>query len=291
MTERWACRLVNQPRGTQRYRPTQREDEDRLTQAIIELAKQYGRYGYRRITALLQHAGWRVGKDRVERIWRREGLKVPQKQKPRGRLWLNDGSCVRLRPEHVNHVWSYDFISARTHDGRSVRLLNLIDEYTRECLLIRAERRWSSAKVIEALADVMVRKGIPSHIRSDNGPEFVAVDLRKWLAATGAETLYIEPGSPWENGYCESFNSKLRDEFLNGELFYSIKELRVLVERWRVHFNTVRPHSSLGYRPPVPEAWLANQKGCGEVENAARIPLLHTPDDGGYLNSEITALH
>ena len=172
-----------------------------------------------------------------------------------------------------------------------MRLLNLIDEYTRECLLIRAERRWSSAKVIEALADVMVRKGIPEHIRSDNGPEFVAVDLRKWLTATGARTLYIAPGSPWENGYCESFNSKLRDEFLNGEIFYSIKELRVLVERWRVHFNTLRPHSSLGYRPPAPEAWLANQKGHGEVENAARVPLLHTPDDGGYLNSEITALH
>ena len=166
MTERWARRLVNQPRGTQPYRPTQREDKDQLTQAIIELAKQYGRYGYRQITALLQHGGWRVGKGRVERIWRREGLKVPQKQKPRGRLWLNDGSCLRLRPEHVNHVWSYDFISTRTHDGRSVRVLNLIDEYTRECLLIRAERRWSSANVIEALADVMVRKGIPEHIRS-----------------------------------------------------------------------------------------------------------------------------
>ena len=235
MTERWACQLVNQPRGTQRYRPTQREDEDRLTQAIIELAKQYGQYGYRRITVLLQHYGWRVGKDRVERIWRREGLKVPQKQKPR----------VRLRPAYANHVWSYDFISRRTHNGRSVRLLNLIDEYTRECQLIRAERRWSSGKVIEALADMMVRKGIPEHIRSDNGPEFVAVGLRKCFDATGARTLYIEPGSPWENGYCESFNSKLRDESLNGEILYSIKELCVLMERWRVHLNTRRFHSSL----------------------------------------------
>jgi putative transposase len=255
------------------------------------LASQYGRYGYRRITALLQRSGWQVGKDRVERIWRREGLKVPKKQKPRGRLWLNDGSCVRLRPMHPNHVWSYDFVSARTHDGRSVRILNLIDEYTRECLMVGAERRWSSAKVIGALADVMVWKGVPEHIRSDNGPEFVAKDLRKWLADTGAKTLYIEPGSPWENGYCESFNSKLRDEFLNGELFYSMKELRVLAERWRVHFNTVRPHSSLGYKPPAPEAQLtSNSKGHGEVETASRFPLLHTPD-GGYLNSEINALH
>jgi transposase InsO family protein len=282
---------LGQPRGTQRYRPAQREDEDALTQAIIQLASEYGRYGYRRITALLKRAGWQVGKDRVERIWRREGLKVPKKQKPRGRLWLNDGSCVRLRPAHENHVWSYDFMSARTHDGRSVRILNLIDEYTRESLLIRAERRWSSAKVIGALADVMVMKGVPEHIRSDNGPEFVAKDLRKWLADTGAKTLYIEPGSPWENGYCESFNSKLRDEFLNGEIFYSIKELRVLAERWRIHYNTVRPHSALGYKPPAPEAWMTtNHKGYGEVETAARLPLLHTPD-GGYLNSKINALH
>jgi putative transposase len=186
---------------------------------------------------------------------------------------------MRLRPQHVNHVWSYDFVSAKTHDGRTARMLNLIDEHTRECLLIRAERRWSSAKVIEALADVMVLKGVPEHLRSDNGPEFVAKDLRKWLANTGAQTLYIEPGSPWENGYCESFNSKLRDEFLNGEIFYSMKELRVLAERWRVHYNTVRPHSSLGYRSPAPEAWQTEiNTGHGEVETATRFPLLHTPD-------------
>src|ERR1700734_2940726 len=244
MSERRACQLVNQPRATQRYQPTQREDEDRLSQAIIQLASQYGRYGYRRITALLKRAGWQVGKDRVERIWRREGLKVPQKQKARGRLWLNDGSCVRLRPDRRNHVWSYDFVSARTHDGRTVRMLNLIDEHTRESLLVRAERRWSSARVIEALADVMVWKGVPEHIRSDNGPEFVARDLRKWLAGTGAKTLYIEPGSPWENGYCESFNSKLREELLNREIFYSIKEIRVLAERWRIYYNNEPPPPS-----------------------------------------------
>ncbi len=187
---------MNQPRGTQRYVPAPREDEDRLTQAIVALASKYGRYGYRRITALLRCDGWHVGKDRVERIWRREGLKIPQKQKPRGRLWLNDGSCIRLRPMHTNHVWSYDFVSAKTYDGRTVRMLNLIDEHTRECLMVRCERRWSSAKVIEALADVMVMKGVPEHLRSDNGPEFVAHDLRQWLANTGAKTSYIEPGSP-----------------------------------------------------------------------------------------------
>lgn len=286
VSERHACHLLGQPRGTQRYRPTQREDEDRLTQAVVALANQYGRYGYRRITALLVRAGWKVGKDRVERIWRREGLKVPKRQKPRGRLWLNDGSCVR----HAAHVWSYDFVSARTHDGRSVRILNLIDESTRECLLIRAERRWSSAKVIGALADVMVMKGVPEHLRSDNGPEFVAKDLRKWLADAGAKTLYIEPGSPWENGYCESFNSKLRDEFLNGELFYSMKELRVLAERWRVHYNTVRPHSSLGYRPPAPEAWLTSTS-WQHGEPVASLPAPHAAIPCIDLNSEVAALH
>jgi putative transposase len=168
MSERRACQLVNQPRGTQRYQPTQREDEDALTRAIIELASQYGRYGYRRITVFLQRAGWRVGKDRVERIWRREGLKVPQKQKPRGRLWFNDGSCVRLRPERANHVWAYDFVSTFTQDGRTVRMLNLIDEFTRECLAIRPRRRLNSQNVIEVLADAMIEHGIPEHIRSDN---------------------------------------------------------------------------------------------------------------------------
>jgi transposase InsO family protein len=203
------------------------------------LASQYGRYGYRRITALLQRAGWQVGKDRVERICRHERLKVPQKQIARGRLWLNDGSCVRQRRERKNHVWSYDFVSTKTHDRRTVRILNLIDEHTRDCLLIRCDRSWPSAKVIFALAEVMVMKSVPERLRSDNGPEFVAKDLRKWLAATGAKTLYIEPGSPWGNGYCESFNSMLRDEFLNGEIFFSMKELRVLGERWRIHYNVV----------------------------------------------------
>jgi len=284
---------VNQPRGTQRYQPIQRDDEDLLTRAILELASQYGRYGYRRITALLQRAGWHVGKDRVERIWRREGLKVPPKQKPRGRLWLNDGSCVRLRPLHANHVWSYDFVSTKTYDGRTARMLNLIDDSTGECLLNRPERRWSSAKVIEVLADVMVRKGVPEPIRSDHGPEFVARDLRNWLADTGAKTLYIAPGSPWENGYCESFNSKLRNDFLNGEIFYSMKELRVLAERWRIHYNTVRPHSSLGYRPPAPQACQpTNNQRHGEVESTNRFPLPHTPDCGGNgVTIQTAALH
>ena len=231
-----------------------RSDEDALTRDIITLASEYGRYGYRRITALLQARGWPVGKDRVQRIWRREGLKVPQKQKPRGRLWLNDGSCIRLRPERANQVWSYDFVSGKTHDGRTLRMLTLIDEYTRESLAIRVARRLGRYEVIEALADVMLYRGVPEHIRSDNGPEFVAKELRSWLAKVGTGTLYIEPGSPWENGFCESFNGKLRDECLNGEIFYSLKEAQIVIEKWRVLYNTLRPHSALGYRPPAPVA-------------------------------------
>jgi putative transposase len=254
VSERQACRVLNQWRETQRYLPMHRTDEDALTQNIIALASEYGRYGYRRITALLQASGWQVSKDRVQRIWRREGLKVPAKQRARGRLWLNDGSCVRLRPERANHVWSYDFVSAMTHDGRTLRMLTLIDEYTRECLAIRVARRLGRYEVIEALADVMLFGGIPENIRSDNGPEFVAKELRRWLAKLGTGALYIEPGSPWENGYCESFNGKLRDECLNGEIFYSLKEAQIVIERWRVLYNTLRPHSALGYRPPAPAA-------------------------------------
>lgn len=218
----------------------------------MTLASEYGRYGYRRIAKLLKDAGWNVGTDRVQRIWRREGLKVPRKHKPRRRLWLNDGSCIRLRPERRNHVWSYDFVEAQTHDGRKLRLLTLIDEFTRECLAIRVARRINSFGVIETMADIMLVRGVPDHIRSDNGPEMTAKVVRNWLAQVGTKTLYIEPGSPWENGYCESFNGKLRDELLNGEIFYSLKEAQIVIEQWRNHYNTVRPHSSLGYRPPAP---------------------------------------
>jgi len=248
---------VGQPRTTQRYQPILRQDEDALTQAIVSLAGQYGRYGYRRVTALLQEQGWTVSRDRVQRIWRREGLKVPKKQKPRGRLWLNDGSCIRLRPERPNHVWSYDFVTAHTHDGRQIRMLTLIDEFSRECLAIQVARRQNGVSVIETLSDAMLTHGIPEHIRSDNGPEMTAKIVRGWLKAVGANTLYIEPGSPWENGYNESFNGKLRDECLNQEIFYSLKEAQVIIGQWRNHYNTKRPHSSLGYRPPAPQTYSA----------------------------------
>lgn len=232
-----------------------------MTADIVALATKYGRYGYRRVTALLRRDGWRVNAKRVQRIWRREGLKVPKRQPKRGRLWLNDGSILRLRPNWPNHVWAYDFVAARTHDGRPIRMLTVIDEFTRECLAIVVARGLKSDDVLQALADLFVERGPPDHIRSDNGSEFTAIAVRDWLGRIGVGTLYIEPGSPWENGYNESFNSKLRDELLNGEIFYSLKEAEVLIERWRRHYNTVRPHSSLQYRPPAPETILPRPVG------------------------------
>jgi transposase InsO family protein len=254
--ERFACRVLDQHRSTQRKALKIADDEAALTSSITELALQYGRYGYRRITALLRARGWRCNHKRVERIWRREGLKVPARQPKRGRLWLHDGSCVRLRPERANHVWAYDFVQDRTRDGRKLRMLNVVDEFTRECLAIRVGRKLKAADVIDVLADLFILRGIPGHIRSDNGPEFVAKAVRAWIGAVGAKAAFIEPGSPWENGYVESFNGKLRDELLNAEVFHTLAEAKILIERWRRHYNTKRPHSALGYRPPAPEVVL-----------------------------------
>jgi putative transposase len=248
------CRALGQHRSTQRKMPCGADDEQALTEDIVALAKQYGLYGYRRVTALLHAAGWSVNHKRVERIWRREGLKVPQKQPKRGRLWLNDGSCIRLRPEYLRHVWAYDFVEARTRDGRKFRILTVIDEASRECLALVVARQLRHEDVLAALAELFIDRGPPAHIRSDNGSEFIATAVQKWLGQVGVKTLYIAPGSLWENGYNESFNGSLRDELLNGEIFYSLAEARVLIEAWRRHYNTVRPHSSLGYRPPAPEA-------------------------------------
>jgi len=223
---------------------------------MTELATQYWRYGCRRITAMLHNEGWKINHKRVERLWRQEGLKVPQRQPKRRRLWLNDGSCVRLRPLYRNHVWSYDFVQTRTHDSRSFRMLTIIDEYTRECLAIDIGRKLTKEDVLYCLTSLFVCRGIPEHIRSDNGSEFTAKAVRSWLQRLGIKTLYIEPGSPWENGYIESFNGKLRDELLNGEIFDTLFEAKVIVERWRREYNYIRPHSSLGYKPPAPEAVL-----------------------------------
>jgi putative transposase len=254
VSERRACRVLDQARSTQRHPVAVADDEAPLTEHIAELASAYGRYGYRRVTALLRADGWRVNHKRVERIWRQEGLKVPQRQPKRSRLWLSDGSCVRRRAQYPGHVWSYDFVLDRTHDGRPLRMLTVVDEYTRECLAIEVARGLRANDVLDQLADLFVRRGTPAYLRSDNGSEFTARKVRQWLACVGVEMLYIEPGSPWENGYVESFNGKLRDELLNREIFFTLKEAQVLIEAWRHEYNQRRPHSALGYRPPAPEA-------------------------------------
>jgi len=249
--------VLGQHRSTQRRNPKGPDDEERLTADLVELARQYGRYGYRKIAELLRTtAGWVVNDKRVERIWRREGLKVPAKQPKRSRLWLADGSCLRLRAERPNHVWSYDFVEDRTHEGRKYRMLNIIDEFTHECLAIRIDRKLKSVDVIDVLSDLFILRGVPERLRSDNGPEFVAKAVQDWIAAVRAKAAYIAPGSPWENGFIESFNARLRDELLDGEIFYSLAEARIVVESWRRHYNAKRPHASLGYKPPAPEVFI-----------------------------------
>jgi len=255
VSQRRACRVVGQARSSHRKKPKVAPDEEALVDRMTELACTYGRYGYRRITALLREEGWGVNHKRIERLWRREGLKVPQKQPKRKRLWLNDGSCVRLRPEHRDHVWSYDFVVDRTHNGRAFRMLTIMDEYTRECLAIKVARKLNSMDVLDCLSNLFILRGTPGYIRSDNGSEFTSQVVRAWLARLDVGTLFIEPGSPWENGYIESFNGKFRDELLNGEIFETLREAKVLIEMWRREYNHHRPHSALGYKPPAPETF------------------------------------
>jgi len=254
VSERRACRALKVNRNSYRYEAIKLADEDEIRQEIIEKACNYGRVGYRKVTGILRNSGIKINHKRVERIWREEGLKLPQKQPKKKRLWLNDGSCVRLRPERPNHVWSYDFIEDKTYEGRKIRILNIMDEYSRVCLESKPRRSWSGKAVIEVLADLMIVKGCPEYLRSDNGAEFTAKAIRKWLTGVGVISSYIEPGSPWENGYIESFNARMRDELLNGEIFGSMYEAEVLIRRWVKYYNEERPHSSLGYKPPAPQS-------------------------------------
>lgn len=256
VSERRACKAIDQSRSTQRYRVVEIKDKIKIRNRVIDLAKEYGRYGYKRITILMNQEGFRVNKKQVYRIWREEGLRVPSKQPKKSRLWLNDGSCVRLRALYKNHVWSYDFVSDQTKDGRKIKILNIIDEYTRECLISFVARRIRSTDIIFILADLFLKHGLPKHIRSDNGSEFIAKELVKWFKTLNLQPLFIEPGSPWENGYIESFYARMRDELLNGEIFYTLLEAKTVIEMWVKHYNIKRPHSSLKYKPPKPEVFM-----------------------------------
>jgi transposase InsO family protein len=264
VSERRACQALGQPRSTQRYEPVEDEEERRLTARMLELVAQHPRYGYRFITVLLRREGWQVNRKRVWRLWQQEGLQVPKKQGKKRRLGTADGGCVRRRAEHKNHVWAWDFVFDRTANGRTLKWLSVIDEYTRECLALEVNRRMTSDDVLDVLRDLFVARGVPQHIRSDNGPEFIALAIRRFLASAGVETLYIEPGSPWQNGYAESFNSRLRDELLNAEVFENVAEAQSLGAQWRNAYNHHRPHSSLGYQTPTEYA-----AGCAASAPAA----------------------
>ncbi len=250
VSQRRACKTLQQPRATQRYRPKRPERDRPLVKRMLELVRRHPRYGYRRIAALLRQEGWNVNRKRVYRLWRQEGLKVPHKQHKRRRLGTSANGIVRRRAEHPDHVWCYDFVKDQTADGRPLKFLAVEDEFTRECLAIEAARSITAADVMRTLARLFAQRAAPRCLRSDNGPEFIAQAIQNGLKLSGVKTLYIEPGAPWENGYAESFHGKLRDELLNGEVFASVKEAQMLAEQYRVEYNERRPHSALDYLPP-----------------------------------------
>jgi len=223
-----------------------------LTQRMAALSRQNPRYGYRRVWALLRREGWEVNKKRIHRLWREQGLKVPKKQHKRRRLVDNGENDVsRRRAEYPGHVWSYDFAMDATEDGRRLKVMPIVDEYSRYCLALEVERSITAREVVETLDRLFTERGAPSFIRSDNGPEFIAKTLKRWLMASGVETLYIEPGAPWENACSETFISRLRDELLDREVFANLKEAKVLAEDYRDHYNQHRPHGALGYLTPA----------------------------------------
>jgi len=251
LSERRACRTLQQPRTTQRYKPKNPDKDKALVAAMRRLAGGHPRYGYRLITGKLRQEGWYVNKKRVQRLWRKEGLQVPYRRRIKKSRGSSENSCSVKKAEYINHVWTYDFIEDRTEDGRILKFLTVLDEWTRESAAIEVGRSIKSRDVISVLEYLFMVRGVPGYIRSDNGPEFIAEAVKKWLEEQMVGTLYIEPGSPWENGYIESFHSRFRDELLNRELFYSVKEARVLAENWRMDYNHHRPHSGLGYMTPA----------------------------------------
>jgi len=250
-SERRACQSLGQPRSTQRYRSRCPEEEDHLVQEIRRIARREPRAGYRTVTRYLRREGWRVNVKRVHRVWKQEGLKVPPKVRKRRRLGRSANGAQRRRAEHINHVWSYDFVHDRTERGTRLKWLPVLDEYTRECLSLEVESSITAADVVATLDRLVQERGAPQFIRSDNGPEFIAKAVQSWIETNGVKTLYIEPGSPWENPYSESFNSRLRDEFLNIEAFGSKLEAKVLGKEHRDKYNHHRPHSSLGDLTPI----------------------------------------
>ena len=278
MSQRRACQVLGQPRSTQRYRAEADSlEEQKLVTRLHELAVKYPRYGYRMMTAKLKQEGWNVNFKRIYRLWRREGLKVPKKTVKKRRLGHSGNSCLRRKAEHQDHVWCWDFIHDRTASGRPLKWLAITDEYTRECLALEVDRSITAERVLDVLTNLFLTRGVPRHIRSDNGPEFIAAAIRRHGEQAGLEMLYIEPGAPWENGFAESFFSRLRDELLNVEEFTNLAEARWFARRRLQEHNEERPHSSLGYRTP---SEFASQCAASVRAPAAPPPSLqqHTAD-------------
>ena len=286
MSERRACRVLSQPRASQRREPKPRDDEAALVKRMLELVRERPRFGYRRIAALLRGEGWRASSTRIYRLWRREGLKVPKKKRKRRRLGKSANACSRRRAEHKDHVWCWDFVFDRTTAGSPLKWLSIVDEYTRECLTLKVDRGITSEDVIDTLAELFAMRGVPRHIRSDNGPEFIAQAIQRWLTQVDVETLYIEPGSPWENGFAESFHSRFRDEFLALEMFESLAAARKLTAAWREDYNHHRPHGSLGYVTPsvfaarctasAPKSLVATPQAPSPLQQCSGVPLTPT---------------
>ena len=252
ISERRACRVLDQPRSSQRYVSTKAGKDAALVKRMVALSRENPRYGYRRMWALLRREGRVVNKKRVQRLWREADLKVPAKKvRKRRRMGDSENATTRKRANHVNHVWSYDFAMDQTEDGRRLKVMPVVDEYSRECLALQMERSITARDVVETLDRLFTERGEPDYIRSGNGPEFIAEAVKKWLAACGVKTLYIEPGAPWENAYSETFIGRLRDELLDGEMFASVKEAKVLAKDYRDHYNNSRPHGALGYLTPA----------------------------------------
>ena len=251
VSERRACEVADQPRSTQRYETQPRDDEPALAKRMVELARLRPRFGYRRIAWQLREQGWQASSTRVYRLWRREGLKVPQKKRKRRSLGTSENSCQQRRSQRANDVWCWDFVYDRTTGGSTLKWLSIVDEFTRECLALKVARSMTSEDVINTLAELFAMRGVPACIRSDNGPEFIAQAIQVWLRQLEIKALYIAPGSPWENGFAESFHSRLRDEFLEAEEFDNVQAARRLTTAWQQDYNHHRPHSSLGYVTPA----------------------------------------
>jgi putative transposase len=274
VSERRACRVVDQPRSSQRYVSMKVGNDVALVQRMVALSTENPRYGYRRVWALLGREGWQVNKKRVQRLWREAGLKIPAKERKRRRLGSSENGCTRRRAEYPGHVWSYDFAMDATEDGRRLKIMPIVDEYSRECLALEMERSITAEGVVEILNLLFTERGEPAYIRSDNGPEFIAETIKRWLAASGVKTLYIEPGAPWENAYSESFISRLRDELLNREVFANLKEAKVLAKDYRDHYNHHRPHGALGYLTPMEFAAIEalSHQAPGATEEIESVP-------------------